>query len=241
MSKKWSLVSLAVLALALLLAGHSLAQELQPTIPTNDFTGAPAYKVIRIIDGDTVVLSMDGKETKVRLIGVDTPETAHPNKPVERYGKEASQFIKNLLRGESVYVEYESGASNLDKYGRLLAYLYRAPDGLFINLEIIRQGYGHAYTQYPFQYMELFRSYERKAAQAKKGLWAPQKSQSPRTEVPGKTQTSPEKRGITVYITRTGSKYHQAGCRYLSRSMIPISLENAKQRYGPCSVCTPPF
>ena len=58
-----------------------------------------------------------------------------------------------------------------DKYGRLLAYLYRAPDGLFVNLEIVRQGYGQAYTRYPFKHMELFRHYEHRAQEARKGLW----------------------------------------------------------------------
>ena len=64
----------------------------------------------------------------VRLIGVDTPETVHPNKPVKAYGKEASNFTKNLLLGESVYLRYD--VERIDQYGRLLAYLYRAPDGL---------------------------------------------------------------------------------------------------------------
>jgi len=65
-------------------------------------------------DGDTVILLLDGVKTRVRLIGVDTPETVHPRKPVEYYGREASMFVKNLLRGESVFVEYETGASRTD-------------------------------------------------------------------------------------------------------------------------------
>ncbi len=166
-------VPLSVVILTLLLAGFVQAQESCPPIPQKDFTGATAYKVVRVIDGDTAVLLMDGKETKVGLIGVDTPRTFQ--EPAEIYRVEASLFIENLLTGESVYVEYEPGLSNLDKYGRLLAYLFRAPDGLFVNLEIIRQGYGRVYAQYPFQYMELFRFYGRSAAVAEKGLWAPSK------------------------------------------------------------------
>ena len=106
---------------------------------------------------------------KVRLIGVDTPETVHPQKPVEFYGRESSLFLKNLLRGESVHVVY--GQERVDGYGRTLAYLYRAPDGLFVNLEIIRQGYGHAYTQFSFRHMELFTGYQRWARETGKGLW----------------------------------------------------------------------
>jgi micrococcal nuclease len=130
-----------------------------------------AYEVVRVIDGDTVVLMVEGREVTVRLIGLDTPETVHPQKPVEVYGKQASRFTRNLLRGESVYVVHEAGKPERDKYRRLLAYLYRAPDGLFVNAEIIRQGYGHAYTKYPFKHMDLFWGYERAAREAGKGLW----------------------------------------------------------------------
>ena len=116
--------------------------------PVEDFMGDIAYKVVRVIDGDTVKIDYNGKATNVRLIGVDTPETVHPNKPVEAYGKEASNFTKNLLRGESVYLRFD--IDKTDKYGRALAYLYHALDRLFVNLEIVRQGYGHAYTQFPY-------------------------------------------------------------------------------------------
>ena len=93
------------------------------------------------------------------MVGVDTPETVHPQKPVEYYGREASMFLTNLLTGEEVYVKrHPENATG--KYGRTLLYLYRAPDGLFVNLEIIRQGYGRAYTVYPFRYVELFKYYE---------------------------------------------------------------------------------
>ena len=92
-----------------------------------------------------------------------------PSKPVEAYGKEASNFTKNLLQGESVYLRYD--VERTDTFGRLLAYLYRAPDGLFVNLEIVRQGYGYAYTQFPFKHMELFRYYGNRARTAGKGLY----------------------------------------------------------------------
>ena len=69
-----------------------------------DFTGNTAYKIVRVIDGDTVKIDYNGRVTSVRLIGVDTPETVHPNKPVEAYGKEVSNFTKNLLLGESVAI-----------------------------------------------------------------------------------------------------------------------------------------
>jgi endonuclease YncB( thermonuclease family) len=127
-----------------------------------DFTAAQTYEVAAVIDGDTVKLVIDGKPTTVRLIGIDTPETVHPTKPVEPYGKRANEFLHNLVNGGSVYLEY--GSARTDKNGRLLAYLYRAPDGLFVNLEIVRQGYGGAYSRYPFKYSDLFVRWDSLAA-----------------------------------------------------------------------------
>ena len=215
-----------------------------PEIPVKDFSKATAYTVERIVDGDTVVVKIDGKSMKVRLVGVDTPETVHPNKPVQRYGKEASRFLTNLLKGEKVYIGWKADEKT-DKYGRALLYLWRAPDGLFINLEIVRQGYGHAYTRFPFKHMKLFRYYEGKARDAKRGLWAPDAPKETKPAIPAvvpgvvKPKT-PAQEEVTVFVTRTGRKYHRAGCRYLRRSSTAIKLSDAKARYGPCSVCKPP-
>ena len=106
----------------------------------------------------------------VRLIGVDTPETVHPTKPVEPFGKEASYFLTNLLIGEMVSLQF--GKEKHDKYGRLLAYVYRAPDGLFVNLEIVRQRYGRVYTREKFKHRDLFLCAETEAKEAKRGLWS---------------------------------------------------------------------
>ena len=135
-----------------------------PFLPTPDFSKLTAYPVVRIVDGDTIVVSDNKKDVKVRLVG---------SKPVEDYGKEASCFLTNLLKGEKVYLINESQTEELDRYGRTLAYVYRAPDGLFVNAEIIRQGYGHAYTWFSFKYMKQFRQFEQFARKAEKGLWAP--------------------------------------------------------------------
>lgn len=199
--------------------------------PSEVFFGDTAYEVTKIIDGDTVEIRYDGKLTSVVLIGVDTPETVHRQKPVEAFGKEATAFTRNLLLGESVYLRFDGNRT--DRYGRLLAYLYRAPDGLFVNLEVVRQGYGSVYTVFPFKHKALFQHYGRQAQNAGKGLWG--------VGGAGQQQVQPEEvpRTQTVYITRTGSKYHRSSCRYLKYSKIPISLEKAKQNYGPCSVCRP--
>jgi micrococcal nuclease len=108
-------------------------------------------KSTRVIDGDTIKLS-DGEQ--VGLIGVYTPETKHPNKPVEHFSKEATAFTKRMVEGEEVRLEYDR--QQKDKCSRLLAYVYLT-DGTFLNAEIIKQGYGHAYKRFPFKYMEQFR------------------------------------------------------------------------------------
>jgi micrococcal nuclease len=125
----------------------------------------PVFQVTRVIDGDTLLLS-DGD--KVRLIGVDTPELYHPLKLVQYFAREASEFTREMVEGKKVRLEYDW--QKRDKYGRLLAYVY-LEDGTLLNSEIIRQGYGFAYTKYPFRYLEEFRQYQREARENGRGLW----------------------------------------------------------------------
>jgi len=123
------------------------------------------YEVVRVLDGDTIVLN-NGE--RVRLIGVDTTEKSHPLKPVEYFSEEATQFTKRLLEGKKVKLEY--GKERRCKYGRLLAYVYLL-DGTFVNAEIIKKGYGFAYTKYPFKYKDQFVSLEKEAERNKQGYW----------------------------------------------------------------------
>ena len=194
---------------------------------------APGQFVERVVDGDTIIVEGVGR---VRLIGVDTPETVHPNRPVEFYGKEASAFTKGLLEGKQVRLEYDQ--ERTDRYGRTLAYVYLT-DGTFVNAEIIRRGYGHAYTRFPFRHMEAFRQFEREARNNRRGLWG---------DVVGGSNSnasaSPQARRSaggtdTIYVTRTGRKYHKEGCRFLSKSKIPMKRNEAVERYEPCGACKP--
>lgn len=186
-------------------------------------------KVKRVVDGDTIEVTGVGI---VRLIGVDTPETVHPSKPIEYFGKEASAFTRRMAEGASVRLEYDQ--QRIDKYNRTLAYVFLS-DGRFLNAEIVKQGFGHAYTVYPFKYMEDFRGYEREARENSRGLWAQgvvEVGKAPK----GKTRAA----AGSVFVTKSGKKYHRDGCNYLSKSKIPIALADAQTRYQPCSVCDPP-
>jgi micrococcal nuclease len=160
-------VSAGVVAALALLALAYLKHETRPPEPPAKPVPAPATRLcVRAVEGDT--LELDGGE-RVRLIGVDTPETVDPRRPVQYFGKEASAFSRRLAQGRSVRLEYDQDTR--DRYGRTLAYVY-LPDGTFLNAEIIRQGYGHAYTRFPFRYQEEFLALEREARAQGRGLWA---------------------------------------------------------------------
>jgi micrococcal nuclease len=97
--------------------------------------------VLKVIDGDTVDIDIKGNTERVRLIGVNTPETKHPTKPIECFGPEASEYLTQLLpKGTHVRIERDIEAR--DRYGRMLLYLYRESDNLFINLDLVSHGYG---------------------------------------------------------------------------------------------------
>jgi endonuclease YncB( thermonuclease family) len=123
------------------------------------------FRVTRVLDGDTLVL--DNGET-VRLIGVDAPETHHPEIPVQRFGEESTEFLRRFAEGFECTLEYEP--SNIrDQYGRLLAYVF-VGDRL-TNAEIIRRGYAYAYTRFPFRRQAEFIALEREARGRQYGLW----------------------------------------------------------------------
>src|SRR5690554_1022197 len=128
------------------------------------------YPVSRVVDGDTFLID-DGSEKgkRVRLIGVDTPETVHPRKPVEYYGREASDYVKNLLANQRIGLEFD--VDTTDRYGRLLAYVY-LQDGTFLNAHLIEKGYGQIATSPPnVKYVEKFQKLQRKARRKNLGLW----------------------------------------------------------------------
>ena len=128
------------------------------------------YRVLQVHDGDTISVDMNGIEEKVRFIGVDTPETQDPRKAVQCFGKAASNYTTKLLAGQSVRLEADPQSSNRDRYSRLLRYVY-LPDGRLVQAEIIRSGYGFAYTSFPFAKSDEFESYEKEARDNSRGLW----------------------------------------------------------------------
>ena len=187
-----------------------------------DSDEATTAQVIRAVDGDTLEVLIDGSTEKVRLIGVDTPETVHPNKPVEFYGKEASAFTHSMADGKTVRLEFDQASAatgHRDRYGRLLAYVF-LPDGTLLNAEIIRQGYGHAYTRFPFARMEEFRELEREARESGRGLWG-----SSVEAKPVLSQQPPDREClIKGNINSRGEKiYHLPSMQFYDRTIIDES------------------
>jgi micrococcal nuclease len=156
---KWLLPGLVIVAL---LAAFFNPPE--PGVISGDFDF-----VQRVVDGDTLVL---GTGERVRLLGVNTPETKHPKKQVEFFGKEASEFTRRMVEGKLVRLELDPLAGKVDKYSRTLAYVF-LEDGTHLNAEIIRKGYGFAINAIPpLKYQNELRRLEGEAREQRRGLWA---------------------------------------------------------------------
>jgi len=203
--------------------------------------------VERVIDGDTIRINLGDRIETVRYIGVDTPETVHPTRGIEPYGQAASAFNRALVEGRQVRLEFD--VESRDHYGRLLAYVYI--DSLFVNAELIRQGYAQVMTVPPnVRHAEEFVRLQRQARLTNRGLWGIVSGAqgdvfnvptARRAEVSTAVDVSNTDDTTIVYVTRTGTKYHRAGCQHLRQSHIPLTLAEAKERgYTACSVCKPP-
>lgn len=148
----------------------------QPTAVLGEQTvGASASaQVVRVVDGDTVRVLLNGEEKTVRLIGLNTPETVDPRREVECFGKEASNRAKELLTGQSITLEQDETQGNTDKYDRLLRYI-RLADGRIFNQVMIEEGYAYEYTyDLPYKYQAEFKQAQTEAQNAKRGLWSEQ-------------------------------------------------------------------
>lgn len=194
--------------------------------------------VTRHTDGDTARFRLeDGTEERVRFIGIDTPEV---HGQVEPYGREASAYTARAIPvGTTVWLETD--VELRDRYDRMLAYIWLdVPDSAsdaevrakMLNARLLIDGYAQVYTFPPnVRYVEYFRAYQTEAREAGVGLWG----------LDANPANAPPGNGTTVYLTRTGEKYHADGCRHLAKSQIATTLGEAKARgYEPCKVCRPP-
>ncbi len=204
-----------------------------PSTQTRTAPAAPAqtnpqyqyYAVTSVVDGDTLKINMDGTVETLRLIGIDTPETVDPRKPVQCFGTEASNRAKTLLSGQKVRIESDSTQDTRDKYGRLLVYAYRA-DGLFFNKSMVSDGYAYEYTyDKPYKYQAEFKAAQQAAKAAEKGLWSPSTFDGKAEPVSNPTPAAAQPSGHTFYTSSYyTSKYYYCdtdqGWKSLSSSYL---------------------
>jgi len=142
----------------------------QETGPNQQLDGT----AVRVVDGDTIIVNLDGREERVRYIGIDTPESVKPNAPIDCFGPEASHANEQLLPSGSS-VRLVVGAEPRDRYGRLLAYVYREDGGgkeLFVNADLVRRGYADTLVFPPnTRHASEFAQLRNRARRAGLGLW----------------------------------------------------------------------
>jgi len=128
--------------------------------------------VTDVVDGDTIDVAIGGRHERVRLIGIDTPETKKPDSPIECFGPEASAFTGDLLPA-GTEVRIERDIVGRDDYGRLLGYVHRTSDGLFVNLAIVTEGFAQPLTIEPNStFAGAFARAAGEAERADRGMWA---------------------------------------------------------------------
>lgn len=170
-SKIFSGILLGISVVAIISLLFFLVRDDDQFSSPNEFADkGDLYQVMRIIDGDTIEIEYEGIKTSVQLIGVNAPETVHPSKPPERFGREATAFLQSLLSYKFVYLIFDG--DKRDKYDRLLAYVYRGADDLFVNVEVIRRGYGQTDDRFAFKYTNLFKYHESQARSERKMMWS---------------------------------------------------------------------
>jgi endonuclease YncB( thermonuclease family) len=140
---------------------------------------APAlYRVVEVIDGDTIKVDIGEKIETIRLVGMDTPEIVGPHNPQDDYfGPEAARYTKQLLENQSVYLIPDPMQSNRDKYNRLLRYVF-LEDGTLVNAKLVAEGYAYNYIYEPFQFMKQFDYLEKQAKENQLGLWSGKKTKN---------------------------------------------------------------
>lgn len=129
------------------------------------------YEVSAVIDGDTFVIDVEGRDATIRMLGIDTPEVVDPRKKEECYGRESSKSTASFLSDRYVRLEFSPNREKVDRYGRLLAYVFR-DDGLFINLELLKNGFAREYTVgKPYSRQGEFKEMENEAKNLSAGMW----------------------------------------------------------------------
>lgn len=206
----------------------SAQETAQNSTDTTKSSELSFYSVTQVVDGDTIKININGKEETLRLIGLDTPETVDPRKEVQCFGKEASNKAKELLSNKKVRIETDASQGTTDKYGRMLAYVYRE-DGLFYNKHMIEQGYAHEYTYgTPYKYQSEFKTAQKNAQASQIGLWSPSTCNGDTTSASTQTSTqTPTPTPPPVKTQSSGNLYYTSS-HYTAKYYYPEACEDWK-------------
>lgn len=208
--QRWAHITTTILIATILVGGWSVygASEEQANI-------------LKVVDGDTIHVQLpDGKKEKVRIIGIDTPETKDPRKPVQCFGKEASKQMSKLVNGKTVVLE-RNPAEDRDKYKRLLRYI--SLNGEDIGASMVRGGYAFSYKKFPHPRLATYNQLEREARGALRGLWGSACDYQSTTPVSGsKTSPNPPIQGECKIKGNISKEkiYHLPGCGSYKKTII---------------------
>ncbi|MFK7883996.1 MAG: thermonuclease family protein [Phycisphaerales bacterium] len=223
-----------------------------PRQPAFDVDHVTEAHVVEVLDGDSLVLLINGELRKFEIQGADAPEWVERRAVHSAESVEAKRFLVQMLEGERVAVlQAELGAT--DQLGRLRGYVYRLPDRTLVDLEIVRQGYGKVSTRADGAFAEVLRWYELRAKELERGVWGrpdpsqivvPEPSRLIPDPSPQKAPREPaeeEKAGDDgwVWVTKSGSKYHRDGCQHLSNSRTKVRRDGVQDSHEPCRTCNP--
>lgn len=222
---------LSVVLATVLLAGLLHAQDEAPARSSDESSAPSASKVLDISDQCAVeVRDSRGKHAFV-LASVLVPEDSGARAQLR-------EFLARLLTAEEVVVREIPDDNDKQPHQ---AYLLRTPDKLFVNLEVVRQGYAKAILDRESEHYDLLRKYQQRAKKAEKGVWAPQQPPAAKAAPAEPTDTADNKSAIIVYVTKSGKKYHRKTCHHLRKSSRAITLAEALEKgYTPCRSCKPP-
>ncbi len=232
-----------------------------PSVVVPDRSAMTMGVVVRVLDGDTVLVRVAGKVRRYQLLGADAPELGARARASTPDSIRARRFVEQLLLDEVVYIQHDPDVGR-DGMNRVWGYLFRAPDMLLANLELVRQGYARYEQRGGGLYAASFAFYEARAERSGKGIWSsddgggdwavpseelaflpgesiPEEGESGGAALDESISEAGEAEREMVYITKFGSKYHVKDCPHLTDTQSPVVREEIKGTHEPCKTCKP--
>ncbi len=226
-----------------------------PAIPKSNLSESARCKVTRVLGSSSIEVEWKGGSFVVELMGISSlPSGASGSGTAgsAAIATTSEEFLSTLVTGEEVFLDWPGRRDGSPPAKSV--HVYRVPDGLWVNLEMVRQGFSRATSVSSTRDHAVFLGYERRARTAQKGLWKvaltpaepsqPPPAPIPSTPMPPSADPAPAdsdgQAALLVYVTRSGKKYHRADCSYAKSGASPLELKVAKTKYTPCSRCSPP-